>query len=241
MGCPLPPKTGELLLEPRERSWAAFGVDTSMTAVSAFCIGYDAITGTTRGPFWGEIRWSPEDDYFHRLGAAVKAANLIYDIGKELWVRDHDDIYIAIEEPVHYGAIERGITSWMKQQCEVAGAFKGGLVNQGYLNIYEINNSSWHATLRKEGVDFPRAAKGSTAAQKAAAAKANKWNVKDWAMRAFGMPDFPDLVKSKGGPKIPRPETGFGANAQAVQPNDIYDAAAICAWMTNEIEAIRAA
>lgn len=227
--------------ESRERSWAAFGVDTSMTAVSVFCTGYDAITDTVRGPFWGEIRWSPEDDYFHRLGAAVKAADLIYDIGKDLWVRDHDDIYIAIEEPVHYGAIERKITSWMKQQCEVAGAFKGGIVNQGYLNIYEINNASWKKTLRQEGVQFIVNPKGATAAEKRVNSWKNKWVVKDWAMRAFGMPDFPDLVKNREGAKIPRPATGFGANAKPEQPNDIYDAAAICAWMCNEIDAIRAA
>lgn len=237
----MPPKTGETLKQVRERSWACFGVDTSLTAISAFCIGYDAMTGTLRGPFWGEIRWDHNDNYFHRLGAAVKAANLIYDIGKELWVRDHDDIYIAIEEPVHYGAIERNVASWMKQQCEVAGAFKGGLVNQGYPYIHEINNSQWKATLRAEGVKFLTNAKGSTAAQKRETAHKNKWVVKDWAIRAFGMPDLPDLVKSKEGPKIPRPESGFGANAQAVQPADLYDAAGICAWMCNYYDTVLAA
>ena len=222
-------KTGATLkraLSARAPSWAAVGVDTSLTAISAVATAYDALTGSRRGPFWAEVRWLPEDDYFIRLGQASKTAGLIYDVLKEAWVRDYDNIYIAIEEPWYFGAAKHGQSGWLKQQAEVAGAFKAGLVNNGYLNIYEINNSQWRKVLRQEGVTIRRGAEG-------------KWDVKEWAINAYGLPDFPDLVKSKSGAKIPRPESGYGAKAKPVQPSDIYDAAACAAWMQDHVERLR--
>ena len=65
-----------------------------------------------------------------------------------------------------------------------------------------------------------------------------KWDVKDWAIGAYGLPDLPDLVSGKNGGKIPRPETGFGAKAKAVQPNDIYDAAAVMAYMQDHVQSV---
>jgi hypothetical protein len=152
------------------------------------------------------------------------------------WVMKPERVYIAIEEPWFYGAVKNAESAWLKQQAEVAGAFKGGLARFGYLNIYEINNSQWHATLRKDGIEFGKAARGTPAKEKAAVRERNKFLVKEWAMQAFGLPDLPDLVRSKSGAKIIRPESGFGAKAKAVQPNDFYDAAACAAWMQNAIE-----
>lgn len=221
-------------------SWAAIGVDTSMSSVAVVGIGYDCVLDKIVGPEYVEIRWMPDDDYFKRLGDAVKGYDLILDVIGGL-VIPTNRVYVAIEEPFYYGAIKGGQSSYLKQQAEVAGAFKGGLARYGYLNIYEINNSQWHAALRKDGIEFAVAPRGSSQAEKTAAREANKFKVKDWAINAFGLPNLPDLVKSKSGAKIPRPESGFGANAKAVQPNDIYDAAACCAWMQNEIESGAAA
>ena len=203
-------------------SWAAVGVDTSLTALSAVAVAYDGMRDAMIGPFWSEIRWMPEVDYFDRLGQAAKGHELIQSVLAKTWVLDPTRIFIAVEEPWYFGATKRGQSAWLKQQAEVAGAFKGSIVRWGYTNIYEINNSQWRKAIRDDGHDVRKGPEG-------------KWDVKDWAINAFGLPDLPDLVKSKSGAKIPRPESGFGAKAKPVQPNDIYDAAACCAWMQNNL------
>lgn len=206
-----------------KESWAALGADTSMTACSVCAIGYDATICKMRGPVYAELRWSPDDDYFKRLADASGGHNLVLDVLREMWVIDPAKVYIAVEEPWYYGATKQQQSSYLKQQAEVAGAFKGSLARYGFLNMYEINNSQWRATLRRDGHDIRKGQEG-------------KWDIKEWAIKAFGLPDLPDLVKSKSGAKIPRPESGYGAKAKAVQPNDIYDAAACCAWMVDELE-----
>jgi hypothetical protein len=206
-----------------ERSWAALGVDTSMTACSVVGIGFDNRLGKMVGPEYAEIRWTPEDDYFKRLAEAAKGHELILDEIGKLWVINSEKVHIAIEEPWYFGATKKSQSAWLKQQAEIAGAFKGGLARYGFLNIYEINNSQWRAVLRRDGVTIAKGPEG-------------KWDVKAWAIKAFGLPDLPDLVKSKSGAKIVRPESGYGANAKPVQPNDIYDAAACCAWMSDWLD-----
>lgn len=217
-------------------SWAAVGIDTSMTACSVVGVAYDGMTDKIVGPFHSEIRWMPEDGYFKRLGEAAKGYELVLDVVRGAWVLDSSRIFIACEEPIFYGAVKAQTGAWIKQQCEVAGAFKGGLVRYGFRNIYEINNSQWHATLRKDGVEFERAERGTSQSEKAAVRHRNKFKVKDWAIQAFGLPELPDLVKSKSGAKIPRPAEGFGAKAKPEQPSDVYDAAACAAWIQDMIE-----
>lgn len=207
-----------------DKSWVALGWDTSMTSVACVGTGYDAILRKHVGPAYGDIRWMPEDDYFPRLGAAAKshdvALHVLGDLGIPL---PYARVFMAFEEPVPYGMIKKaGMSGWIKQQCEVAGAVKGSLFRYGFVNLSEINNSQWRKVLRNEGVTLP---KGSDA----------KWEVKKWAIKAFGLPDLPDLVKAKSGAKIPRPETGFGSKAKPIQPNDVYDAAAVCAWQCDNL------
>jgi hypothetical protein len=211
------------------KSWAAIGVDTSMTSIAVVGIGYDSVLDKMVGPQHTEVRWLPETDYYKRLSDAAKAHELILDVVHKLWVINPANVFIAIEEPFFYGAVKRQQSSWLKQQAEVSGAFKGGLARYGYLNIYEINNAQWAKALREEGVLVYTNRKDPD----------RKWKVKEWAIQAFGLPDLPDLVASKSGAKIIRPESGYGAKAKPVQPNDIYDAAACCAWMMNEIESGR--
>ena len=210
-----------------QKSWAALGFDTSVTSIAGVGIGFDAKLDKVVGPFYADIRWTPEDDYFKRLAEAARGEHLLQDILKHMWVIDLDRVFIGIEEPFPLGMFKRKKfeASWVKQQAEVAGAFKGALARYGYVNIYEINNASWKKTLRQDGATIRAMPEG-------------KWDVKEWAINAFGLPDLPDLVKGKHGGKVPRPESGFGANAKAVQPNDIYDAAAVCAWMQDEMTAI---
>lgn len=205
-------------------SWTAVGMDTSMTSIAVTAVAFDAVLGKTTDVAWGEIRWLPDVDYFTRLGQAAKAHDLLLDVMSGIWVTHFDRVAIAVEEPFPLGMVARAQFkgSWIKQQCEIAGAAKGSLVRFGFPNIYEINNAQWKKALRDEG-------------QAIRAMPEGKWDVKDWAIQALGIPDLPDLVKSKSGAKVPRPESGFGAKAKAVQPSDVYDAAACMAWMQNEI------
>lgn len=215
------------LLPSRQRdaqsaTWAAVGIDTSMSSVAVTGFGYDAMTDKMSEVCWAETRWIG-DEYLKRLGDASRAHELVLNVLHRLFVIELANVYIAIEEPWYYGATKRGASAWLKQQAEVAGCVKGSLVKYGFTNIYEINNQSWRAVIRRDGVEVTKG-------------EAGKWDVKQWAIQAFGLPDKPDLVKDKLGQKIPRPESGYGAKAKPVQPDDIYDAAACMAWMSDAIE-----
>lgn len=203
-------------------SWAAIGIDTSLTAISAVGVGFEYAKSKMVGPSYAEIRWLPEHDYFRRLKDAAKGHELILDVIHDLWVIELDRVVIAIEEPVPYGMIKRAQSAWVKQQCEIAGSFKGSLARWGFPHIYEINQSQWKKILRNDGVTIPKMPEG-------------KWAIKQWAIQAFGLPDLPDLI-TRNGAKIPRPE---GSKAKAVQPLDIYDAAGVCAWALEEVQSGR--
>jgi len=188
-----------------------------MTSIAVVGMGYDGMLDKLVGPFYSDMRWYPEDDYYLRLTQAARGERLVHDVLSKLWVIYPANVHIALEEPFPLGMIAHSLRtgkswdgSWIKQQCEVAGAFKGALGRHGYTNLYEINNSQWHATLRKDGVEFINT-RGMPTKEKRIAQMANKFKVKTWGMQAFGLPDFPDLVKSKSGAKIPRPESGYGA------------------------------
>jgi hypothetical protein len=200
-------------------SWAVVGMDTSMSSIALTAIGYDALMGKLTKVKWAQVRWLAEDDYFKRINDAAMIHMKVLDvlpIGLNL-----DRVYIFQEEPVPLGMMRSGRgtfeSGWVKQQCEISGAVLGSLTRWGYSNIWQINNQQWKKVLRNEGVTISKMPEG-------------KWNVKEWAIQAYGLPDLPDLVKGKTGGKVPRPVSGYGAKAKAVQPDDVYDAAACMAF-----------
>ena len=219
------------------KSYAVVGIDSSLTSIAAVAWGYDAKIGKHKVEH-GEIRWMPEVDYFARMRDAAKAHELVLDLLHKMWTVDLENVYIAMEEAVHYGAIQRGIAAFAKQQMEVAGALKGSLARYGFPNMEEVNNSSWHKTLRQEGIQFAAIPRGTRGVERERIKLENKYLVKEFAIEFYGLPDLPDLVASKSGAKIPRPESGFGAKAKAVQPNDIFDAAAVLHYHRRELEAL---
>lgn len=204
----------------RDRSWACVGMDTSMSSIAMVSMIYDAVLDKMIGPTFRTIRWT-EEDYFERLLQANRLEETMLVVVPSQYVT-MERTFIAIEEPFYYGAVKRGQSGWIKQQAEVSGAAKAGLLRWGWRNLYEINNQSWYKTIRDEGHIVRKGKEG-------------KWDVKTWAIQAFGLPDLPDLVQGKHG-KIPRPESGYGAKAKPVQPEDIYDAAGLCAWMLDTAE-----
>ena len=94
-------------------------------------------------------------------------------------------------------------------------------MRDGYTNLWEINYQTWLGVIRAEtGQTLP-------------SSKETKWKVKTWAIEAFGVPNYPDLIQHHKLGKIPRPE---GSKAKAVQPEDVYDALGIMAWMRATVE-----
>jgi hypothetical protein len=194
-----------------------------MTSVSVCGIVYDAALGKRHPAQIASVRWAGEH-YYGRIKGANKASQLVHEVCCSLPLLELDQIYIGIEEPFYLGAVKRAIryqqssSGWIKQQAEIAGAVKGSLVGAGFENLHEANNRSWKACIHHSvGIQMT-----------------DKWLVKEWAIAAFDLPDLPDLVQGKNG-KIPRPENGRGANAKAVQPDDVYDAAGVMAWMLKEM------
>lgn len=208
-------------------SWVVLGLDTSMTSLAVTGIGYDAVFKRLTNVQHLSIRWTPEDDYFERIRQSAKLHDRLFEVLPIILPLER--VFIFQEEPVPLGMMKaRGAnfeSGWVKQQCEISGAVLGSLTRWGYANIVQINNNQWKATLRKEGVTIRKMPEG-------------KWDIKDWAIQAYGLPELPDLVKGKTGGKVPRPESGFGANAKAVQPDDIYDAAACMAYGVDYVESL---
>lgn len=208
------------------KSWATIGIDTSLSSVAMVGVGYDAKLDKKVGPEHRTLRWDVEVEYLDRLHGAVRVHEMVQSILAVLWVIEPDRVWIAQEEPFPFGMASRGKfkSEWIKQQCEVSGAVLGSLMRAGYVNIHQINNAQWKKVVRQDGFTIRAMNDGG------------KWDVKEWAVKAYGLPDLPDLVIGPGNVKIPRPASGKGANAKAVQPEDIYDAAACCAWMDDWVE-----
>jgi hypothetical protein len=220
-----------------KESFALVGIDSSLTAVSAVSWGYDAKTDSYKVEH-GEIRWSPETDYFERIRLAAGTHELVLDLLRSMWTIE--TVYIALEEPFPFGMLggrsSNFQASFAKQLAEVSGAVKGSLTRWGFKNLVEVNNSSWHKSLRQDGVTFETVPRGTRGAAKTAIQVANKFRVKSWAITAYGLPEFPDLVAARSGAKIPRPESGYGAKAKAVQADDRYDACAVLHWLRRDLE-----
>jgi hypothetical protein len=201
------------------KSWCVVGIDSSMSSIAMAGIAHDDTLKKMTKVKYTDIRWT-DADYFERIGDSARAHELVMavvPIGLPL-----DRVFIFQEEPVPLGMMNSGRgarfqSGWIKQQCEISGALLGSLVKWGYKNIVQINNQQWKTVLRKEGVTIHKMPEG-------------KFDVKKWAIQAFGLPDFPDLVMGPDNKKIPRPTEGKGARAKAVQPDDIYDAAAVMAY-----------
>src|SRR6187551_623320 len=87
------------LMEPNP-SWIAIGVDISLSAVAIAAIGWNKTMREMRGPSLHCVRWNHGEHYFERMGAAVRARNLLDGAvsGLNFFVSDPSDIYIAVEE-----------------------------------------------------------------------------------------------------------------------------------------------
>lgn len=204
---------------PYEKSWAVAGFDVSMTSISGMMLMFDSVLDKMRGPGWVSVRWERPVHFFDRLCQAVKANEIMYDLMRNTAPCSvpYDNFYIGVEEPWPAGIVKKAESGWLRQQAQVHGAFMGGLVKAGFCNVFEVNAQTWKNPIRQElGVGRP-----------------DKFDIKRWAIEAYDLPDLPDLIHHGTRGLVPRPES---SKAKAAQPDDIYDAAGVLAWMSDERE-----
>jgi hypothetical protein len=233
--------------ELRRRGWMVAGFDTSMSSIAAAAIGYDVTLNRLVGPEFLWLRWQKEDEYLDRLMEACRAEELIHALQNQLGLLiNNDEIYIAQEEPVPMGLFSKGVSAFLKQQCEVSGAFLGGLMRYGYRNIFQINSTQWRQMVAQNlGITIHHSKWKSPELCEQFNCKpkdSGKFRSKQWALGlnhgligwqfpyTNEIPDWPDIIEAKHG-KVPRPE---GSKAKAVQPDDRYDALAV--MMSQAIE-----
>ena len=203
------------------------GFDTSMRSIAGAAIGYDGILRKKLGPEFVMLRWNKEDHYFDRLLEAAKSFELVLDLQAALspLIVDNHKVYIAQEEPWPFGMVGKSQSIALKQQAEISGAFLGSLVRYGYNNIYQINNTKWRQIVAEDlGISI-HYSKWNVDGK-------GKWRSKEWSLKNFEVPDWPDLIETKKEGLIPRPEN---SKARAKQPDDRYDALAIMEWMRLEL------
>lgn len=204
-----------------ENSWAVLGMDISMTSISIACEAYDAVLDKLLGPVTKSVRWERNVHYYDRMRDAAKAHILILDAVSATGVVQMalDRVHIGIEEPWPMGIVKRADSGWLKQQAQIQGAVLGSLIRYGWLDVYEVNNQTWKNIVRQDTGITGRG-------------KPDKFDVKDWALALYeDLPDLPDLIEHSKRGLVPRPE---GSKAKAKQPDDIYDAVAIMAWLEAE-------
>lgn len=230
-----------------EKSWLICGFDTSMSSIAGAAIAWDETLKKLRGPKFIMNRWSKDDHYFNRLTEAAKAHEFILGLQDELGISvDAAQVWIAQEEPFppHGSFTGRGQSVTLKQQAEISGAFLGGLLRWGYIEIWQIGNTTWRKVvadqLNESGITKDLTLHPPKWNDPALALRYNakpkgcgKWRAKQWAQDVYEpwsvqrtgceIPDWPDIIESKDG-KIPRPGD---SKAKGVQPDDRYDALAI--------------
>jgi hypothetical protein len=211
-------KAEEASYKGREPTWMVVGFDISMVSISGAAMMYDGLLDKIRGPAVVNERWDRNVHYFDRLRVASRPENFVHSLMSGLHgaVVDLDQTFIAVEEPWPLGIVRKAESGWLKQQAQIQGTFIGGLVRYGFDNIYEVNSQSWKKVVADElGV-------------KVQPSKEFKWTVKQWAIDTYGLEDLPDLINNTKLGMIPKPAT---SRAKPVQPEDVYDAMGLCAWM----------
>lgn len=231
-----------------DKGWMIAGFDTSLSSLAGAAIAYDGILRQMKGPVFAEVRWTKEDHYFDRLKVAAKSHEMLLDLQGELLLSlSLDKIFIAQEEPWPFGMVKGAESGWLKQQAEISGAFIGGLVRYGFQNVSQMNTVRWRKVVAEmisedTGEDVTthhskwrsqKLAKEYNALLK----DSGKFRTKQWALDVmapyFGQQysppneilDWPDIIESGKLGKIPRPDD---SKARSVQPEDCYDALAVC-------------
>jgi hypothetical protein len=231
--------------EDRERGWAALGFDISLSSIAGAGVGYDKTLDRYVGPEFVMVSFDKGTHYFERLKTAARAHEIVMDLLAALKLSlKLDEIFISQEEPFppHGGFMRRGISQSLKQQAEISGAFLGGLLRFGYVNISQIGNHQWRQVIAADlGITIHHSKWRSpelAAEYNCKPVDSGKFRAKQWAANFSEdpvfrnkIPDWPDLIV-RNGTKISRPDS---STAKAVQCDDRFDSLAIMQVQLNEL------
>jgi hypothetical protein len=232
----------------RRQTWVAAGFDVSMSSMAGAAVGYDATLKKLLGPVFTIKRWEKNYHYFDRIRDAAKSHELVLDLITQLKMTpEAEEIFIAQEEPWPPGIFRGGQSAQLKQQAEISGAFLAGVLRYGYSQVWQISANDWRQLVARDlGITIHHSKWRSpelAAEYNCKPTDSGKFRSKQWAFEAdttaqyWAMredtPDWPDIITSSKLGKVPRPE---GSTAKALQPDDRYDALAVCQWMVEELE-----
>lgn len=198
----------------------AVGIDCSLASVSLG--GISKTHGKIRAKATAK-RWRKDVDYFTRLRDVSKSHDLIHDLLAELRVMPElDQIFIAIEEPVAMGHMQRNQGNSIKQQIEINGALLGGLLRWGFPHIYQIQANQWRKVVADDLGITTHHTKWNPNGE-------GKFRAKEWVKKFHPKWDgqWDDLIRSSKHGLIPRPEKSI---AKAEQSDDRYEALAMAQW-----------
>ena len=221
-------------------TWMAVGIDTSTYSISGSAIAMQR--GKLSPVRSHSVRWEKGTDYFTRMRGAASASDFMHELIGPMFGPTLEQVFIAIEEPVSFGHLQRMQSQSIKQQIQIAGALMGGLLKWGWQNIYEIQANQWRKVIaddlgitihksKYQNAEFLPLPKG----YHVKAGTVGKFRSKQWTEQFH--PDWDghwtDLIQHTKLGAIPRPED---SKAAAFQPDDRYDTLAMMKWMMNEIE-----
>lgn len=239
----------------RSVDYVAIGGDVSMSSIALAGIAVTKGGNVRAGAI--SVRWEKDTDYFARMAQAAKANEIMYDLFAKLKIMPElDQVYLAVEEPVPIGMFQRssrgqksGMSSaYLKQQCQISGAFLGGLLKWGWTQIFEIQANSWRKVVADDlaqhfGIDFTIAPQKFNSTDVLPLPKEfhpnpksiGKYRSPQWlqVMHPKWDKGWPDIVNHSKRGQIPRPKE---SKAQGIQPDDRYDAFPMAEWMKREIE-----
>jgi hypothetical protein len=233
------------MVTPRQRvEWVAVGIDTSTYSISgAMCAKQHGVISEVRTHV---VRWEKGTDYFDRMRGAASGADFMHELMGPNVAAECNEVFIAMEEPVSFGHLQRSASQSVKQQIQINGSLMGSLLKWGWENIYEIQANQWRKIVAEDlGItthkskysnqEFLPLPKGWNVLADAV----GKFRSKQWVKQFHPEwdHDWPDLISHGTRGVIAKPEE---SKAKSFQPDDRYDALPIMAWMVREIERARA-
>jgi hypothetical protein len=211
--------------------FVAIGMDVSLYSISiAGCARLAG--GKARRAKCVKLAWEKDTDYFERIKQAAKPENLMFDLFSALKVEPElNQVFIAIEEAVSFGHIQRNAGQTIKQQIQISGALMGGLLRYGWPNLYEIQANTWRKVVADDlGITTHHTKWNPNKTE-------GKFRAKEWVQQFHPNWDgsWPDMIRSSKRGLIPRPEK---SKARAEQSDDRYEALAMMEWMRRQAKEI---
>lgn len=211
--------------------WVAVGADISLYSISlAGCAKLS--NGKMRSAKAVKHSWEKDDDYFLRVKEAAKPENMMFDLLAALKLEPElAQVFIAAEEAVSFGHIQRHASQAIKQQIQISGAFLGGLLRYGYPNLYEIQANSWRKLIAEDlGITTHHTKWNNPKGT-------GKYRAQQWVEQFHPKWDghWPDMIRTAKRGLIPRPET---SRARGEQSDDRYEALGIMWWMRQQLKEV---